>query len=500
MNFFKNLNQMRTSILLLTFVLLLASGTGAQQILTLDKALQIAETGSPDLQRSMLNLERFSKTLEAQRAALKSRFSLDVAPVLYSRNRRFDNRVSQWYTTENFQTNAMFRVVQPILPTDGTISLTNEFGWQSNYSDATKIENQVFYNNLYLNINQPIFTYNRQKLELKELELNFENANISYAMQRLNLERNVTQFFYNVYMSQMNLNITREELKNTENSYNIIRNKVDAGLAAMEELYQAELNLATAKSSLQNAEVSFENAKDQLKLYLGMDLYQDFSILANVAANPVPVNLERAIQTGLKLRMELRQREIDIEASQFDLIRTRSSNEFRGDVNLRLGISGDDRQLSQIFDAPTNSPSVAVSFNIPLFDWGEKKARIAAQEAAIQIQYLNYTDEQNQIIIGIRQAFRNLQNQLNQIQIAEQSETNAQLTYEINLERYENGDLTGMDLNLYQTQLSERKIAYAQALINYRIELLNLKIQSLYDFENNQSIIPSELYLNNNKK
>ncbi|MCA1759813.1 MAG: TolC family protein, partial [Bacteroidales bacterium] len=370
--------------------------------------------------------------------------------------------------------------------------------WQSSYSDASDIESQVFYNNLYLNFNQPLFTYNRQRLELKELELNFENANIGYVMQRLNMERNVTQFFYNVYMTQMNLNIAKEELTNTQKSYEIIKNKVEAGLAAMEELYQAELNLATSKSSLQDREVAFENAKDQLKLYLGMDLYTDFSILADVSANPVPVDLEKAIETGLESRMELRQREIDIVSSQFDLIRTKSQNEFRGDVNLRLGISGDNRNLDQIFDAPTNSPSVGISFNIPLFDWGEKKARIAAQEAAIESQKLNYTEEQNQIIIGIRQAFRNLQNQLNQIAIAEQSQTNAELTYEINLERYENGDLTGMDLNLYQTQLSERKIAYAQALINYKIELLNLKIQSLFDFENNEPIIPADLYLNQN--
>jgi outer membrane protein len=498
MKSFKKLNPMRKIIFLLSLFLLSLSGIKAQEVLTLERAFQIAETSSPDLQQSLLNLERFQKNLEAQRAALKSRFSLDVSPVNFSRNRRFDNRVSQWYTNENFETNALFRVEQPILLTDGTLSLTNQFGWQSSYSDASDIESQVFYNNLYLNFNQPLFTYNRQRLELKELELNFENANIGYVMQRLNMERNVTQFFYNVYMTQMNLNIAKEELTNTQKSYEIIKNKVDAGLAAMEELYQAELNLATSKSSLQDREVAFENAKDQLKLYLGMDLYADFSILADVSANPVPVDLEKAIETGLESRMELRQREIDIESSQFDLIRTKSLNEFRGDLNLRLGISGDNRNLDQIFDAPTNSPSVGVSFNIPLFDWGEKKARIAAQEAAIESQKLNYTDEQNQIIIGIRQAFRNLQNQLNQIAIAEQSQTNAELTYEINLERYENGDLTGMDLNLYQAQLSERKIAYAQALINYKIELLNLKIQSLFDFENNEPIIPADLYLNQN--
>jgi len=73
----------------------------------------------------MLNLEQFQKNIEAQRAAMKSRFSLYVSPVGFSRNRRFDNRVSQWYTNENFQNNALFRVEQPILMTNGTLSLTN---------------------------------------------------------------------------------------------------------------------------------------------------------------------------------------------------------------------------------------------------------------------------------------------------------------------------------------------------------------------------------------
>jgi outer membrane protein TolC len=494
---------MRRILLLCVWLFLGTTVVFSQDALTLEKALQISETSSPDLQQSLLNLQRVQKNLEAQRAALKSNFSLDVTPVNYSNQRRFDTYRSDWYTNESLASNARFTIAQPILVTDGTISLTNEFGWQRSTSDAgvqNGTESERFYNNLYLNVNQPLFTYNRLKLQLKELELNLENANISYAMQRLNLEKNVTQFFYNVYMTQRNLNISKEELENTLKSYDIIKNKVDAGLAAKEELYQAELNLATAKSTVQNREVTYENAKDQLKLYLGMDLNEDIVVMADIAANPVNVDLDKAINNGLNSRMELRQREIDIENSQFDMIVTKSLNEFRGDLNLRLGITGDNEDITQMFSTTTKSPSVAVSFKIPLFDWGEKKARIAAQEAAIQSQELSFSEQKKQIIIGIRQAYRNLQNQLNQIEISKQNETNAQLTYEINLERYQNGDLTGMDLNLYQTQLSQKKIALAQALIDYKIELLNLKIQSLYDFEANQAILPAELYLNENKQ
>jgi len=480
----------------------LALPSPAQQSLTLEKAQSIAEVNSPSMQLSLLNLERYQNNLEAQRAALKSKFSLSVNPVDYSNTRRFDTFNSKWYTNETFNSNGTFRIEQPILATDGTISLINRFGWQSSkvirpgVSEDVVDLNERFTNNLYVNLSQPLFTYNRLKLQLKELELSYENANISYAMQRLNLERNVTQYFYSVYMAQMNLTIAREELANTQKSYEIIKNKVDAGLAASEELYQAELNLSQANSTVQNRQVSFENAKDDLKMYLGMDLFEDILVIADVEAQPVPVDLQKAIDNGLQYRMELRQREIDLETSQFDMIRTKAQNEFNGTMNLAFGIIGDNEKLLDIFNQTTSNPQAQISFNIPIFDWGERKARIKAQEASMKSQEINLDEQKKQIIIDIRQVYRNLQNQVNQIEIARQSERNAQLTYEINLERYENGDLTGMDLNLYQTQLSNQKISYAQALINYKIELLNMKIQSLYDFEKDQPIIPIELYKN----
>ncbi len=476
---------------------LMAAPISAQQSLTLDRALSMAEIKSPNIQQSLLNLERYQNNLEAQRAAMKSKFSLSISPIDYTNTRRFDNRFSEWYTNESFASNSVFRVEQPILFTDGTLSLINRFGWQKSTAEFTGQDpttSRRFSNNLYLNLNQPLFTYNRLKLQLKELELSFENANISYAIQRLNMEKSVTQFFYNVYMAQMNLSIAREELANTEKSYEIIKNKVDAGLAAKEELYQAELNVSQSKSSLQNSQVTFENAKDQLKMYLGMDLFEEILVLADVEAKPVAVDLQKAIDNGLKNRMELRQREIDVETSQFEMIRTKALNEFSGSMNLAYGIIGDNEKLNEMFDQPTKNPQVQLSFEIPIFDWGERKARIRAQEASLKSQELNLDQEKNQIVIDIRQAYRNLLNQENQIEIARQSERNAQLTYEINLERYQNGDLTSMDLNLFQNQLSSRKIAYAQALINYKIELLNIKVQTLFDFEKNQAVIPAELY------
>ena len=310
--------------------------------LTIDKAMEIAQENSPSLRRSYMNLERYKQNLIAQKASLKSRFSLNLNPLDYNKNRRFDNRLSQWYTNETLNSSGTFQIEQPILWTDGTISLINKFGWQDNNSilEGNKTSDRAFSNDLYLQLTQPIFTYNKRKMELKQIEYDYENADISYALQRLNTEKSITDQFYAVYMAQSNLEISREELINAQQSYDIIKNKVEADLAAKDELFQAELNLATARSSVDESKVSLENAKDKLKQTLGMRLDEDILVFAEVDIKPIQVDLEQAITHGLGSRLELRQREIESKELEFEMIKTKALNEFKGDISLSFGLMG----------------------------------------------------------------------------------------------------------------------------------------------------------------
>ena len=174
---------------------------------------------------------------------------------------------------------------------------------------------------------------------------------------------------------------------------------------------------------------------------------------------------------------------------------------FNGSLGLRLGITGDDKNLGNIYkkENTVNNPSVSLSFTVPLFDWGEKKAKIAAQEASMESTKIDYDEQKKDIIVSIREAYRSIQSQWTQIAIAELSRKNAELTYEISQERYANGQMTSMDMSLQTQQYTQAQIDYMQAQINYKLELLNMKIQTLYDFEKNTPVIPEDLYLNDNK-
>jgi len=234
-------------------------------------------------------------------------------------------------------------------------------------------------------LEQPLFTCNSPKMSLKMLELEVENFEIEYALAKLLLEKNVTTLFYNVYMAQLSLDIAREELDNMQQRRNATADKVEAKLTAGIGLYQADLNLSSARSAVKNKEMALENAKASFKEYIGVDLNDEINVLASVTSSDfIFIPMDKTVRYGLELRMEI---------------------------------------------------------------------------------------------------CRNLENYRTQIEIEKQNQLNAELAYEISLEKYKNGDITGMDLNLYQSQLSNRKLSMAQAQIYYKLELLNLKIATRYDFE-----------------
>lgn len=483
--------------------------TQAQLNLTLEDAMEIALENSPDIKQSRLAMEQNRYNLNAQLAALKTQFKLDVTPIEYSNEQLYDDRTSSWFSSEKTISKGGLSIVQPIKWTDGRLSLMNDFSYKNNVSKTSEIDptdptnildftntNKGFDNYLYLSYNQPLFTYNRTKLNLKRYEYTLENSTLAYSIQMLGMERQVAQAFYFIFQKQMAVQIAEEEFANQQVSLDITRSKVEADLSAQEELLQAELNYATSKSSLDNAIVDLENSKDDFKLLIGLPLTEEVDITTDIGYKPVLVDLEKAIDNGLSQRLELTQRKIDLNNAELDLIERSANNEFRGDVDLSIGLMGNNEQFADIYDTPTRSPKVGVTFSIPIFDWGSRKNQIKAAELAVESREIDIKSMEDDIVINIRKVFRNLKNQVTQIEIAEQNEKNAQLTYEINLERYKNGDLTSIDLERFQNQLSQKKMDLANALISYKLELLNMKIQSLWDFENNTSFVPQELQNN----
>ncbi len=226
-----------------------------QKVLTMEDAMNIAIKNSPDIIKSELTMTISRENLNALEAATKSLIRFQLTPLSYIQDKAFDQNTSTWVTTESKGISSDLSISQPIKFSDGNITLHNVFAYRDNTSDYLGYNNEFkgYSNDFFIAYSQPIFTYNRLKMQLKQLRLSLENATLSYAIQRLFLEKQVTQFFYMVYQRKMAVDVAQDELKNQQVSMDIIKSKVEGGLSAQEEMAQIELNLATSISNLQNA-------------------------------------------------------------------------------------------------------------------------------------------------------------------------------------------------------------------------------------------------------
>lgn len=486
-----------TNYLLGATLLLGVTSLQAQMQLTLEQAIDISLEQSPDLISAELNLERYEKLLSAQEASLKTQFSLTVDPFEYSNSRYLDSRTTQWYTNESMESSGRLSIEQPIAATGTTLSLNNQFGWQNSSSiidDAGETTSKTFTNSLYLSLSQPLFTYNDLKYELLSIKLDYEDAKISYAITRLDLEQKIIEQFYAVYMAQEDLVIAKEELENAQDNYDIIAEKVKLDMVPRSEQFQAELNLSSAESTLSTSELSLDTTKDNFKQLLGIPLRTDLFVVAEVIEESISVDLDLAVQHALTNRLELKQRDITNQNAEISLKQIKDNGSFNGDLSLSFGVMGDNPAFDNIYNTPTRNPSVSLSFSIPIFDWGARRDRIKAQKLLMEMNSVDEDQELIDIEMEVINSYRTLNNLAKQIEIAKTSVVNAQLTYDLNVEYYRAGEITGMEMNEFQSQLSSQKTSLLQTMVDYKLEIVNMKCLSFYDFEKQEPIAPMLMY------
>ena len=113
---------------------LIRAPLAAQDILTLDKALEFAFKNSPSIQTAAYSLKTSAENLAAQQAGLKSQFLLTLNPINISDLKTFSSLTSSYSTQDVTKTAASFSVRQPIKWTDATLTVSDNFNWQESSS------------------------------------------------------------------------------------------------------------------------------------------------------------------------------------------------------------------------------------------------------------------------------------------------------------------------------------------------------------------------------
>ena len=167
-------------------------------------------------------------------------------------------------------------------------------------------------------INQPLeafYMYNSIRSEFKKAKLNYEMSYKTLKRAELDLNYNVSSLFYGLLSAKERKEIALQTLKRQEDAFEIAKSKFDAGLIREVESLQMEVDLNAAQNDFDIASVNYLSQANIFKQQIGIPLLDSVEVNSDFSYTIVDINEEKAVQLGLENRLEVREKQIQVELS-----------------------------------------------------------------------------------------------------------------------------------------------------------------------------------------
>ncbi len=407
-----------------------------------------------------------------------------------------------FFSTKQARYSSDITISQP-LPTDGNIFI------KSGIFHIQDISNEInsFRLNTRIGFNQPLqafYSYNHILSALKNAELGFELTNRRLTRTLLDLNYQTSQAYYNYLSATETQKIAGQTLQQQSESNTLAQNKYKAGVIAEVEALQMEVDLVEAQNNYDLAIQRSSSQANNLKQLLGISLSDSIILESDLSFQQVDVDLETALEFGLKNRLEIREREIAWEQAEINIERTKVAGQITGNISAfydLIGVNEEDKSVAlnsnfqsawQELKRRPGNRGVALTINIPLWDWGVSNAQVQAAEARLRQSKLSSDEEKINVEKDIRNTVNNLRSSLKRLKMLEKNINVAERSFLISRNRFANGEINSQSLALDRNRLSSAHQSRLAALINYKLLLEDITRKTFYDFVNNQEIKSGE--------
>ena len=487
----------RTVAILLTLSLPLFTAAQNKHNLSLDQSIDLSLRQGYAVQNTtsqyLASKKGFESALRKMRTSVA--LSLDVPSFSESLNNQFNpsTQLYEFYQLRTTRVQSGLTITQPLIFSGGSITFRETLFGREQLSGLSGFSQSGhdYFNNFSVELRQPLLTPNLLQLSSDRASINLEQARSDFMKNQLDVIYNVTESFFSLYQLSQRVEITKEQVKQNEESYQTSKNKFNAGLIPEVEVLQSEVDLVSSQNDLFNAERDLSRTKNGFRLLAGIPTDDDVELVASLSYQPVKIDQARAIQSALENRSEVLNADRNKQLRKMDIDLATSKSDFRLDVTATYGFNRNDQELNNVFHDFGRARSATLTVSVPLFDWGSNSLEVEAAQVLHTNSQATYDFVRQQIRQEIVDLINRIQAAESRIKVLEKVVAVAQKSYDISLSRFQSGTISRNDLAQAQQRLTTAKINNLSALIDYRIGLADLKRRTLYDFEKNEPVRPT---------
>ncbi|MCC8407875.1 TolC family protein [Mucilaginibacter sp. UR6-1] len=292
---------------------------------------------------------------------------------------------------------------------------------------------------------------------------------------RINLVSDVSKAFYDVLLSQRQLNITNEDIVRLQRSLKDARNRYDAGVSDKIDYKQATIALNNSMATRKQLTESIKSREAYLKQLMGvssgnqLSLQYDSTRFESEAA--VDTNQTLDVTKRVEYRMLQSQKtlqNLNVSYYKWGFLPSLSAI---GTYNLVYASSS----LSNLYNNSFPNGYVGLSMSIPLFQGTRRiqnlrKARL--QEERVDLDIIN---TQNSINTEYVQALANYKTNYTAWQLVKENVDLARDVYNVVSLQYREGIKTYLDVIVSQTDLRTAQLNYYNALFQVLSSKIDLE-------------------------
>lgn len=480
---------------LLTLLLILGFGffcpIMAQNNLTLEEVIVMARNQSPSSKVAETRKKNLYWQFRLYRSNYNPQLALSGNLPGYNRDffsNRLDDGTIVFQSREQLNSNLNLGLNQPLAFSGGNVSINTNLDYFYDFNLESRQYNSTIVN---VELNQPLFGFNRLKWDKRTEPLRYEESKRGFVEEMEMISREAVSFYFNYLAAQINFQIATTNFFNNDTIYKIEEGRYNIGTTSKDKLLQVELQLLRSQQDELQAKLDLQTAGQNLRAYLGIQSNDTLQLFIPASIPEFSINMQDALVYARMNRsdyIEFERRRLEAER-EVDQAR---KQRFQTNVRASYGLNAASDNFDAAYQAPNDQQRLDIGLVVPILDWGRNRARVQTAMANMELnKYVIDQDMQNfdQEIITLVRQFSVLRNQLI---ISKKSDEVADERYTVAQNRYLTGKVDITNLNIALSEKDAAKRSYTKALRDFWVAYFDLRRLTLYDFANGELLYKPE--------
>ena len=313
-----------------------------------------------------------------------------------------------------------------------------------------------------LSLSLPIYTGGKLESQIDQAKLNLKVSDLNIDATKQQLKQSVTTYYFNVLQCRNALEVSQGTVANYLGHLKNVEAQFNAGTIPKVDVLASEVSLANAQNSLIKAQNNYTLAIANLNNVIGLSLDSEIKLKEDLKYEQYALTLKDCEKYALLKRPEMAQYQAKIAIAQDDDKIAKSG--YRPTVTLAATEDWYDKDL---IGSSHNNWLVGLTASFNLFDSGLISSKVNQSKASLEMVQEQARQARDTILLEVRQYYLSMYEAEERIDTSKVAVDQAKESLRIAELRYAAGVGTNIDVLDALLAQNTAKTNYIQALYDY---------------------------------